>query len=925
MASEKVYTVGDLFQSATFGDLSSLTDVVKHGVPITSVSLGGSSVLHYAAYGGHTKMVSHLLTNYPECIPKGHDLDMQGYNALHNCCVFSGTIGVFVELVRAGFDTTAKTSKGLTALELAETFKKTDLLQHIRDLESDDSIGERYLLKDETKHVPVYSSLSDAEQRYDSELTVINEDEEGRDMNRRKYTLADLFASAEDGDVERLDNIVSSGIAVDFTTKGGSSVLHFAASKGQTTMIHHLIEKYTFCIEKGKYLDSMGFNALHYAARAGNVDIVRDLIYAGFDLVTRTNDRRSVMDLAREANQTELIRFLKKSEGPDASFTLGRLITMTSNLFTLKSVEILEGRHPEEKNGDDNDDAQIPQCSQTPADPDFTITDDTEYDIPETSSDVDLEKNPDEVFRQWISLHRFSAEGKSLDVLRLIENGADPMKKINSAFFSNLCLESKQMLTPMEVAFYSKQKQTLGLLVRYTADEIVTKCLSECVGEFKESKPYIVKEILRKNYKDKYVDIVFGEYLPKKQKMFVIYTNTISHGSETSEAGYSVCFRNPSVSSDESRKVLYHSHKEGYILSDEDRKLVGRAIKQHSDKLWNRHSNLRGIMSSPVKYKSGRFEKQTCLVILCHFKGFVPDNEPLFPTEVEVGDVKLPVDIREGNVVLHHVQCPDALHKPLSFGCNIGAADDTTMRFGSVGPFVQLENDKVGFITCAHVVHGNSRYVGDSVPDIDVVQPSNGGTEHPEDDRKCGKVVYFKYSLDEETSIDVAVVEITEPQRVPPLPGFSAYSQEQFTERGFPEHGPDFNHGEFGEPTVGHEIIKFGSASGITYGTYRGIEMTEFSSKIYGKATETERWRGVYYIENRQCSEQDCQPPPFSTPGDSGAGVFQVIVNEDNSRSLICVGVLVGADTATGSGIVIPIKPILETFGLRLKVFQPTI
>ncbi|XP_021379482.1 uncharacterized protein LOC110466973 isoform X2 [Mizuhopecten yessoensis] len=810
----------------------------------------------------------------------------------------------------------------------------------------------------------------------------------------RRYTIVDLLSSAEKGDVEWLDKIVNSGVDINTTTKGGSSVLHFAASNRQIKMIYHLIGKYPLCLDKGKSFDPQGYTALHHAARLGMTSICEALVAKGFEREKTTADGRSILDLAKEAKQTHMIEYLEKTayssynhgetnlqecraedeglsdmEQPDDNEP-----TITSNETDDADDSTHMNEHPEKsayssyiyvKTGRSIMDDGYHSFPKGPTPPVSLMTAETvtgdrrkdacdvvpsvRDDISEDSLDVapldrvDIREDsrevvplvrddvwkysrgiappvaPEDSFKKWIGLHRSAAAGNSLDVIKMIENGADAMKKINSVFFPNIDLKNKEMLTPMEVAFYSKENEMVGLLVSYTDEEIVRKCLSKCEDTYLETKPYIVKGILRKKYKDKCIDIVFGELHPEKLKMFVIYTKTIIHGSETTESGYRVLFRDPTVSSDEGRKVLRHSHEQNYILSDADRGLVAQSIKQHSDKLWNDHSNLRGIMSSPVKSVGGNFTKKTCLVILCHFKGFVPDNEPLFPREIQIGNDVLPVDVREGQVALHHVMCPDALHTPLSFGCNIGSADDYTTRFGTVGPFVQLNDDKIGFITCAHVVYGNYRFVGDSLPDITVLQPSNGDTAFPEEARICGKVVNLKYSLNEDTSIDVAVVEITVPERKPSSPGFAAYSQEQLTGRGISENIPLFNHGECGEPTVGREVVKFGSASGVTYGTYRGIETSEFSSKLYGRTSETERWRGVYYIENRQCQEKDCQLPPFSTPGDSGAGVFQV--RDDNS--LICVGILVGADTATGSGIVIPIKPILEEFNLTLKIFQP--
>ncbi|XP_069101805.1 uncharacterized protein [Argopecten irradians] len=924
--SAKVYKVGDLFQSATYGDLDTLIRAIDSGISVESVTVGGSSVLHFAAYGGQTKIVFHLIEKCPECIPKGRGHDMQGYNALHNCCAFSGSIGVYKLLEKAGFDQMDKTADGLTALELAEEFDKQELVEYIQNHGNEDLVGDAELTMEDL-------GLSD--QQDNAELSLTTTDTKMADVTTtRSYTIVDLFTSAEEGDMEKLDAIVSSGIPVDSTTRRGSSVLHFAACNGKSEMVNHLVKNHPTCHVKGQGFDHAGFNALHHAARSGKVEIFQELICeAGFDKLweIKTADGRSVLDLAGEAKQTDMIQYLSrvkssgtidceslKDSGLGESFThvynennenkmdksqVGPKENTSENLMTEPEVKKAQ------KSEDQIDAFEVgAQSEESSPKTDVATFSADKYDNV-------MHDSPEDTHRKWISLHRSASEGNTNDVLRLMENGADAMKKISSAFFQNLKLERKQMLTPLEVAFFSKKCEMVTLLVRYTGNDIVQKCLDLSVHEYSGLKPYIVKGILEKKYKGKFIEVVFGELKPKKQKMFAIYTETIAHGSETSEAGYPVQFRNPSVCSDEGRKALYNCQQHNYKLSEKEGILVTNAVKQYSDKLWKEHSNIRGIMSSPVKSSRGKFLKKTCLLILCHFKGFVPDKEPVFPEEVKVGDDILPVDVREGHFMLHYVQCPDALHAPLSFGCNIGTTDDPSFRYGSIGPFVQLADDSIGFITCAHVVNGSVTYVDSGVPDIYILQPGSGTTMHPEDDRMCGKVVYLRYSLDEDTSIDVAVVKITDPERVPQSPGFAAYNQKELKGIGTPV----FDHGKYGEPTAGKDIIKFGSASGVTYGTYRGTGTFEFSSKLYGTTSNINRWKGVYFIDSRQCSERGCFASPFSSPGDSGAGVFQI--RDDNS--LVCVGILVGAEVATGSGIVIPIQPILEASGVNLKVFSP--
>lgn len=50
---------------------------------------------------------------------------------MHFCCIYGGDVGIYDELIRAGFDDTTKTADGRTPLDLAKENEKTDLAEHI--------------------------------------------------------------------------------------------------------------------------------------------------------------------------------------------------------------------------------------------------------------------------------------------------------------------------------------------------------------------------------------------------------------------------------------------------------------------------------------------------------------------------------------------------------------------------------------------------------------------------------------------------------------------------------------------------------------------------------------------------------------------------------------------------------------------------
>ncbi|XP_033731743.1 putative ankyrin repeat protein RF_0381, partial [Pecten maximus] len=192
---------------------------------------------------------------------------------------------------------------------------KNDLVEYIRASENDDSIGQ--------------AGVAVEKEQYDTGLSLsFGEVDDVDDEVKRKYTIVDLLSSSEKGDVEELDTIVRHGIPVHSTTKSGSSVLHYAARNGQSEMIRHLIDNYPACHVKGQFLDPAGYNVLHHAARSGNIEMFDKLLETGIDLKARTADGRSVLDLAGEAKQTDMVHHLARYDQFDSSYMQCKLSSL---------------------------------------------------------------------------------------------------------------------------------------------------------------------------------------------------------------------------------------------------------------------------------------------------------------------------------------------------------------------------------------------------------------------------------------------------------------------------------------------------------------------------------------------------------------------------------------------------------------------
>lgn len=290
--------------------------------------------------------------------------------------------------------------------------------------------------------------------------------------------------------------------------------------------------------------------------------------------------------------------------------------------------------------------------------------------------------------------------------------------------------------------------------------------------------------MLRKEYKGKYIEIVFGRLNGTREEMIVVYTQKLMHGAEIKKEDFRVVFRDPTRSNEEEKDAMFFAHKEGIRLTKQELNRVNRAIEMESDKLWKKHSNIKGICPSSVKSECGECHPMPCMLILCHFKSFIPDKEEEFPTTIEVDGQGIPVDVREGHFDLHLLECPTAHHDNLSIGCSI-STDDGTTRCGTIGPFVQLGEHEVGFLTCAHVLCNTYDHIQDGkVPAISVYQPEHGDLGLSSEQRLCGEVIDMKFRVEGNTFIDAALVRITQ-TRVPTAGTFAAaLYQSQLTDAG---------------------------------------------------------------------------------------------------------------------------------------------
>lgn len=219
------------------------------------------SLLHIASYNGRMMVVKHLCKKYPTIIS---DLDKEKSSALHYAAR-GGNKEILQYLVDHGLDPESCTQSGSTILHLAAYDGNTDIVLYI------------------CSQYPQLINILDS----------------------TGHTAAHYAAGS--GEVPVLLNILKYGTDPLLRSSNGSTLLLKAAYSGKFEMVQYLCEEYP---ELTSMSDAFGCNALHYAACAGNTDIVKYVISLGIDPRSRTNDGHTILHVAAFHGQVNLAKHI---------------------------------------------------------------------------------------------------------------------------------------------------------------------------------------------------------------------------------------------------------------------------------------------------------------------------------------------------------------------------------------------------------------------------------------------------------------------------------------------------------------------------------------------------------------------------------------------------------------------------------------
>ncbi|XP_062568952.1 uncharacterized protein LOC134231070 [Saccostrea cucullata] len=434
----------------------------------------------------------------------------------------------------------------------------------------------------------------------------------------------------------------------------------------------------------------------------------------------------------------------------------------------------------------------------------------------------------------------------------------------------------------------------------------------------------ILKRYAEKHHSGKTKRLYLGKTAASKQ-VIVAVIDSYENNEDTFEE-LPVLYRNWRESFTESKQAIHCKEAMANPMNHEEISQIETIISGNAEKLMSYHSNLEMISASPVKsMKQGKEIKvERCLVLYCTYKGIIPNGEEEFPHQIE----GIKTDVREGFFYFcprqgsqsHVFKSSMDYHHQLRMGCNIGKED--LMKTGTLGGFVKLNNNEIGFITCAHVLHPNLPLQdGDKTATFNVVQPGYGIMKRNE---ICG--VHLKSLCPYTSTVDAALVKIT--NRMPDRGLFAGISFEDLENRGFDtDFPPEFQTGEIRDlrGTISREhrftlCVKVGSSSRLT----RGIINVKNASVKLDSYTLTEQSQNIVMHNLIEINPEAGHA--FATAGDSGALVFQFeTASRPENDKLVCIGMLVGVHMS-GAALVMPIKKVLEELALpdttRLFTFQ---
>lgn len=295
-------------------------------------------------------------------------------------------------------------------------------------------------------------------------------------------------------------------------------------------------------------------------------------------------------------------------------------------------------------------------------------------------------------------------------------------------------------------------------------------------------------------------------------------------------------------------------------------KELKKIVREHTDKLYARYSNINGIRIGV------HGDTQPCIILYCFDKTLIPFGEKKLP-ETLAG---WPCDVRE-KFTMFGMCTQNCSADPPELGCSIGIKSNAGS--GSAGFMYESKNSdkyRSGFLTASHVAIKDCHRLNKESTLLSnhplgnynhiIVHPSrddNGGVDHP-----VGVVVEsFFGNFESSQGLDFAAIK-TNKIREGEKETVAIYNEDD------------------GIAMESVEVMKTGRTTAITFGQ---LDQTneEDSIRLY-HPPQSDNWypfEDVYVVQNNLGEA-------FFEPGDSGSGVFVVEKTEEGNKPGKALGIL---------------------------------
>lgn len=311
-----------LHYAAEGGHLRMIKLLIEQGAKIDSRGDSGVMPLHVAALRGHTHVMKYLL-----CEEGINVRCNRGRTALHFAAE-RGQSDAVKYLVDIGGDINIRDNDGRTVLHFAAEWGQTDIVRYLvdigGDIRSSDNDGHTILhLASGAGHLNVvkrHIKLSEGYVVDKNDQTVLHFAVERNCLNCIKYLVEiDVDVSAKDneghtaihfaaewGYLNIIKYLQQIGVDVNAKNIDGRTATHLAAMRGKLEVVKYLIGvDGNFNIR-----DNYGETPLHFASTKGHLDIVQYLLELGVDLNVGDSNGRRALHLAVRQGKFNVIKYL---------------------------------------------------------------------------------------------------------------------------------------------------------------------------------------------------------------------------------------------------------------------------------------------------------------------------------------------------------------------------------------------------------------------------------------------------------------------------------------------------------------------------------------------------------------------------------------------------------------------------------------